>query len=247
METPTYIALSRQLVLSRQMDIVANNMANASTPAFKGEEMLFVEYLVKADINGEPTFTGPDGAVAYVQDLAVVRDTSEGPMTPTGAPLDVAVHGEGYFVVDTPLGQRYTRLGRFQLDAEGKLVTSEGHAVRGAGGAIFIPTDDGEIAIASDGTVSTDGGPIDRLSVVRFDDEQALRKVSGGLYESDAAPLPHLEAAIVQGMVEESNVRPVVELTLLMSVMRNFQAAQRMIETQDELQRRVINTIVSST
>ena len=246
MESPTYIALSRQLVLSRQMDIVANNMANAATPAFKGEEMLFVEYLVQADINGEPTFAGPDGAVAYVQDLAVVRDTSEGPMTPTGGPLDLAIHGEGHFVVDTPQGPRYTRLGRFQLDAEGKLVTSEGHAVRGAGGAIFIPAEDGEVVVASDGTVSTEGGPIDRLSVVRFADEQELRKVSGGLYKSDATPLPNLEPEIAQGMVEESNVRPVVELTLLMSVMRNFQAAQRMIETQDELQRRVINTIVSS-
>jgi len=148
--------------------------------------------------------------------------------------------------VDTPQGPRYTRLGRFQLDAEGKLVTSEGHAVRGAGGAIFIPAEDGEVVVASDGTVSTEGGPIDRLSVVRFADEQELRKVSGGLYESDATPLPNLEAEIAQGMVEESNVRPVVELTLMMSVMRNFQAAQRMIETQDELQRRVINTIVSS-
>jgi len=246
MENPAYIALSRQMVLSRQLDIIANNLANANTAAYKREDLAFVEYLVKPDAAGNPTFTRADGRVSMVQDLGVVRDTDQGPMTETGAPLDVAINGDGYFVVQTPEGVRYTRLGRFQVDAGGQLVTSDGHAVQGTAGPIFVPPDDGEVKIARDGTISTEGGAIGRLNLVGFDETVNLRHAGSGLYIADGAAQPAPESEVIQGMVEESNVQPIVELTQMIAVLRNFQAAQKMIDTQDDMQRRVINTVVAS-
>jgi flagellar basal-body rod protein FlgF len=181
-----------------------------------------------------------------VQDFGLVRDLSEGPMTATGNNLDFAIHGSGYFAVDTPQGERYTRVGRFQLDAQDQLVTSQGHAVLDTGGApIFAPAEDGEIVVARDGTISVNGEPLGRIAVVQFEDEQAMRKLAGGLYTGDD-PQPALDAEIVQGMVEDSNVEPVLELTRMITVLRSYQSAQRMMETEHERQRRAISTLVSS-
>ena len=237
MENTTYIALSRQMALRREMDIIAHNMANTETPAFKGENMLFVEYLSRTD----------DGArLSFVQDLGVVRNLSEGPLTATGNSLDLAIHGSGYFVVDTPQGERYTRVGRFQLDAEGQLVTSQGHPVLDTGRApILAPAETGEIVVARDGTISVDGEQIGRIGVVTFEDEREMRKLAGGLYTGDD-PQPALDTEIVQGMVEDSNVEPVLELTRMITVLRSYQSAQRMMDTEHERQRRGISSIVSS-
>lgn len=246
MENTAYIALSRQLVLTRQLDIIANNLANANTASYKREDLAFVEYLVQPDEAGNPTYVSADGKVAMVQDLGMVRDTDQGPMTQTGAPLDVAINGDGYFEVNTPDGVRYTRLGRFQVDSGSQLVTGDGFAVQGEGGPVFVPPDDGDIKIARDGTISSDGGILGKLKMVRFEDEQSLRHDSAGLYIATGQPEPAVDSEVVQGMVEESNVQPVVELTQLIAVMRNFEAAQKMVDAQDDLTRRVINTVVAS-
>ncbi len=246
MENTAYIALSRQLVLTRQLDIIANNLANANTASFKRSDLAFVEYLVKPDANGNPTFVKADGKVAMVQDLGMVRDTGQGSLTQTGAPLDLAISGDAYFEVKTPDGARYTRLGRFQVDSGSQLVTSDGFAVQGEGGPIFVPPDDGEIKIARDGTISSNGGILGKLRLLHFADEQGLRHDNAGLYIATTAPTSATDSEVVQGMVEESNVQPVVEITQLIAVMRNFEAAQKMVEAQDDLTRRVINTVVSS-
>jgi len=242
MENTTYIALSRQMVLRREMDIIAHNLANAETPAFKGDDMLFVEYLSRPERRNPP--------MSFVQDFAVIRNTTEGPMATTGNDLDFALHGAGYFVVDTPEGERYTRVGRFQLDADGRLVTAQGHPVLDTAGApIFIPFDEGEvdeIAVARDGTVSVDGVPLARIAVVRFENEQAMERLAGGLYGTDQPPLPAFDTEIVQGMVEESNVQPILELTRMIAVTRNYQATQNLVDTEHERQRRGISTIVSA-
>ncbi|MBL9034438.1 MAG: flagellar hook-basal body complex protein, partial [Rhodospirillaceae bacterium] len=118
METPIYIALSRQMVLRNQMDVVANNIANASTPGFKAEMMLLTEVELPAERGTE---------LSYVQDFATARDFSAGPLRATGNDLDLAIQGDGFFSVQTPDGVRYTRVGRFQLDANGTLITSQGY------------------------------------------------------------------------------------------------------------------------
>ncbi|MFC6856292.1 flagellar basal-body rod protein FlgF [Marivibrio halodurans] len=235
MENALYIGLSRQTALRREMDVIANNIANANTPAFKAEKMIFQEFLSKP---------GDRERISLVQDFGQARDLSEGPAEPTGNPLDVAIHGDGYFTVDTPLGERYTRHGRFQLDATGQLVTSAGHAVQGQAGPINIPTDGGPISIAADGTVSNDNGVLGVLQLVTFDDQQALKRAANGLYSAeDQNPQPVDNPTMSQGMIEGSNVESIVEMTRMMTVSRKYQSLGRFLEKEDERLTQMITTL----
>jgi flagellar basal-body rod protein FlgF len=226
MTAATYIALSTQMALRRQLDLVANNVANASTPAFKGERMIFAEYLDRQP-GGKP--------LSFVQDLGTQRDARQGPLTQTGNTLDVALQGEGYFAVETPLGTRYTRNGRLQLDAQGQLVTSQGYPVLDDGQrAISIPPESRDISIGRDGTVTTSTGEAGRIDVVRFQREQDLRPAASGLYVTDATPEPVPETSVIQGMVEESNVQPILEMTRMMSLVRTFSYAKEMLDGESD-------------
>jgi flagellar basal-body rod protein FlgF len=237
MENAGYIALSRQVALGRQLEVIANNMANASTPAYKAESMQFSEYLIQAD-EGSP--------LSFVEDAAVMRDWTAGTLRPTGNPLDLAINGDGYFVVSTPDGDRYTRNGRFALDAAGQIVTGDGNPVTGDGGPIAVPSEDASLAIAADGTVSTEAGIIGKIRLVRFADPQALSAVGAGLYKTDASPEPDSASQLSQGMVEDSNVQPIIEMTNLIQVTRDYTAAQKMVEAEHERQLRAIANLVGT-
>lgn len=234
MENPGYIALSRQMVLRRQMDVVANNVANMATPAFKGEGMMFVEHLRR---------TEPGERVRFVQDIATVRDLRSGPLTHTGGVLDLAIQGDGYFAVETPDGQRYTRAGGFTLDPEGQIVTAQGYPVLSDGGApLTLPVDADEITVSRDGTIATDQGEIGRVAVLGFADEQALRHLEGGLYDPDGQEAVPVETPEVeQGALEGSNVAGVVEMTKLIATVRSYQAAAKMADEEHQRQRRAID------
>lgn len=225
MENSSYIALSRQMSLRNEMDIVANNIANANTPAYKGEKMVFREYLDKP-VRGE--------TLSFVQDIGLARDLTEGPLQATGNPLDVAISDKGYFVIDSPMGERYTRHGRFQLDANGQLVNSAGYPVRGLAGPVLIPQDQGAITIAQDGTISTEQGIVGNLQVVDFENEQLLRKGENGLYSSDEPPVNIAQPRIEQGMLENSNVQPILELTRMIQVHRDYQSIQNFVKAEDD-------------
>jgi flagellar basal-body rod protein FlgF len=238
MSSTTYIALSSQMALRRQLDVVANNVANASTPAFKAERMIFAEYL-----GGQ----GGDGGrrLSFVHDVGTERDTRQGALTQTGNPLDVAIQGDGYFTVQTPLGPRYTRNGRWQLDAQGQLVTPQGYALLGEGEQpIQIPQGAADLSIGRDGTINTSQGFAGKVGVVGFDKEQALRPAANGLYVTDAAPQPASpDTAVVQGMIEESNVQPIVEITRMMSLSRNFGFAKEMLDGESERAKTAIDKL----
>jgi len=240
MDSASYIALSRQTALWRQMDMVANNLANMSTPAFKGEHMMFNEYLVNSRTGDRPF----GDKIAMVQDRAIYRDMREGAYTQTDNPLDIAVHGEGFLVVDTPAGPRYTRNGHLRLDEAGQLVTQEGHPVLATNDQpfFFAPTER-SISIGRDGTVATENGRVGRLRVVRFDNPQELRKTQGSLYETGARPQDVDRPEIAQGMIEESNIQPVLELTSMIQVQRNYEAVQRMIEAEHERSRKAVDVL----
>ena len=241
MENTSYIALSRQNALWRQMDVIANNMANANTPAYKGEQMMFREFLV--DTRSSTRATGTK--LSFVQDMGLLRDTREGPLTKTDNPLDVGIHGDGYFQIETQAGMRYTRNGHFSLDQSGMLVNSQGFAVmdRNDNPIIFAPNET-RIEIAGDGTVSTENGVVANLKVVRFANQQNLRKAGDGLYETtDQAELVQ-RPQVVQGMMEESNVQPVVEITKMTELLRQYQAAQQMIEKEHDRTMKAIETLV---
>ena len=239
MFTSINIAASGLTAQRLRQDVIANNIANVSTPGFKGEQMMFVEYLQDA--------IGKDD-VSFVQDIAVVRDYREGAFTRTDNPLDIAISGKGWLQVDTPNGMRYTRNGHIEIDSTGTLTTSAGHPfLDDKNRPIKLPPTGGPILIAKDGSLSVGGQPVARLKLVSFDNEQDLRKDAESLYSTDAPTLPAPKAAVVQGMIEESNVKPIVEITSMISAMREFQSAQQVIEEEHKRQLDAVGTLTQTT
>lgn len=235
MQNASYIAFSSQTALQRQMDVIANNMANLSTPAFKGEQMLFQQYLVK------PPGNTP---LAFVEDNGTVRDMRQGPLSKTGNPLDAALQGDGFFAVQSPLGTRYTRNGHFQLDGQGQIVTSQGYPVLSEGGQpIAIPAGSKDISIGPDGTISTGRGSLGKLQVATFAAPQAVTPAAYGLYLTDQPPLPATDTKVQQGTIEDSNVNPVLELTRLLSVARNSGSVKDFIDQENTRQRNAIDKL----
>lgn len=241
METISHIALSRQTALNRQMSIVSNNLANLNTTAYRGESAMFEEVL-------EEERSNETGGISFVQDVASFFDTGEGPMEATGNPLDMAIHGEGYFTVATDDGARYTRAGAFQLDADNTIVTHQGRALLDTqGNPIEVPENAADIQVALDGTISTEQGELAQLDIVAFENPQNLKHRPDGLYEAeDMAPQPAEDATVRQGMLEGSNVKGVVEMTKMMKVVRSYQGAQEMMDNDHERQLRALRTLVSS-
>lgn len=244
METPTYIALSRQMALRAQMDVVANNIANANTQGFKAEMMLMSEVDLPAEKGTK---------LAYVQDFATARDFSPGTLRPTGNDLDLAIQGNGFFAVQTPDGVRYTRVGRFQLNEDGVLVTSHGYPVLSGGSAVTVNPDDGPVNVAEDGTVSTDRARegqflqvVGKLDVVDFKNRAALKPVPDNLFDAGTQPTTEATGKVAQGMLEDSNVNPIVEMTNMIEVTRNYQTVQRFLDGEHDRQRRAINSITSN-
>ena len=243
MENTSYIALSRQSALWRQLEVVANNMANADTPAYKSEQVMFQDQLVKTKSD-----TTPFGReLAFVRDVATLRDTTEGPATQTGAPLDVAIHGDGYFTIDTPSGQRYSRAGHFRLDENGMVVTSSGYPVLQQNDTpIILAPNETQVTIAGDGTVSSENGIIARFKLVKFDNELSLQKSGDGTYQSSADPTVIDRPDLSQGMLEQSNVKPVLEMTQMMTIMRSYEGVQMMIQNEHDRQMKAMPVLSQS-
>ncbi len=231
MENTSLITLSHQGALRRHMDVVANNFANVNTTGYKSERMMFVEHLVRTrDGNGRH-----GGALAFVRDIATARDFSQGRQQETGNPLDLAIEGDGFFAVDTPGGERYSRNGRFHIDDTGQLVTGHGLAVlTTSGGPMFFSPTDTAITVSRDGTVSSENGEIGRLRIVRFDNPHGLQAVAGGLMAAQEPPIDTEPVNVVQGVLEGSNVEPIVEMERMIRVNRAYDDARRMIEREDE-------------
>ncbi len=237
MDNTSYVALSRQLTLERQMSVVAGNIANMNTAGFKTEHLLFEEVLERA---------GKPGRVAFVQDVGLIRDLGPGPLETTGNPLDLAINGEGYFTVETPNGPRYTRSGHFSLNGDGAVITTGGHPLLDdAGAPIQLPPGSGAISIARDGTISTADGIAGRIGLVRFADETRLGREGDSLLVTDQQPEPVAGPDIAQGRLERSNVQPILEMTRMMETVRAFQNTQRLLETHHEMVRRVIEQAAS--
>jgi flagellar basal-body rod protein FlgF len=239
MESTAHIALSRQMVLGRQLEVIAHNVANVTASGFKAETLLLEPVAVDA---------GRRQRLAFVQDVGMVRDLDPGPITATGNPLDLAIEGPGYFTIETAEGVRYGRSGQFRLNEEGELATPDGDPVLDDGGAtLALPVDAGPIAIAADGTVSSGAGVVGRIELVTFEDQQRLRKVGNGLYRADQPPQPAPAAHLVQGALEGSNVAPIIEMTRMMATVRAYQGTQRLLDTHHELQRRAIERMLEAT
>jgi len=241
MENPGYIALSRMIAQQRALDVRATNIANTNTPGFKAESVLFSDYLLQ-----QKGITTPVGGrtVQMVQDRATWRDFGQGELSKTGNPLDLALQGDGFFVIGTPRGDRYTRAGRFTLSAAGQIVDMSGNAVLGTDGQpVSVPQDDGPIAVAGDGTISTDSGPIGKFHVVQFDSQQALQAEGNSLFTTTQPVRDAAQPNVSQGMVEGANIQAVVELTRMMGEMREFELASQFVDGEAARQQSAIDHI----
>jgi len=240
MENTAFIALSRQTALGRQLGVVANNIANMNTTGFKGEKMMFVEHLVRS--RGGDKIIGPK--LSYVRDIATFRDTTEGPLVTTGNPFDLAIRGDGYFVVETDNGEQYTRNGRFRLNDEGQLVTSQGDPVLSDSGNPFVfGPGNQDVTISRDGTVSTKNSQLGKIRVVSFENQQQSEVSSGGLLSSQSPSKDVESANIVQGALEGSNVVPVIEMAQMIRVQRSYDSIKNFIEREDSRIKRMVKDL----
>jgi flagellar basal-body rod protein FlgF len=243
MDNSLLISLSQQIAAYRSMDVIANNLANVSTPGFKRESAKFEEYVQK--LRPAEGQTGPQ-SVSFVKDAGTLRDISQGNIQNTGAPFDVSLNGKGFFTIATPQGERYTRDGHFSLDQDGRIVTSDGNAVQGDGGAITITPLDGDIHIAQDGTISSvvNGtlNQIGKLRLADFADEHSLTKDGANLYSTTQAAAP-ATATVVQGALESSNVQPVLEISKMIEVMRAYEATATLSKSQEDMSRDAITKL----
>jgi flagellar basal-body rod protein FlgF len=242
LENAAYIGLSRQMTLRRELDIVANNIANADTTGFKVEQLMLGTEVGERARNDQVR-----PGVSFVLDKGVGRDFGQGAMQQTGRPLDFAIDGEGAFftVGDGANGEAYTRDGAFTLDPEGRLTTKAGAPVLGDGGEIVLNPALGPVSVGADGTITQDGQTTGRLSVVRFEALGVLEKGGDGLYRntSNAQTMDAPDARIQQGMLEAANVNPLIEITNLVEISRAYESVTRMIENATDLSRRAVERL----
>lgn len=245
MENALLIGLSRQMSLRREMAVVANNVANMNTTGFKGDTAIFEEHLMPGASADQ--FARPDRKLSYVIDSSTWHDMSQGQMQQTGNPLDVAIDGNAFMVVQTPRGERYTRNGSLQINASGQLVTSEGFRVLGDSGPIQFQTNDKDILIARDGLISVPEGTRGKLRLVKFDPAARLTKDAGSTFAAPQGvqpqqPLPE-ERHIMQGTLERSNVRSVVEMTRMIDVNRAYSSVATMLQNQGDMRKSAVEKL----
>ena len=246
MENTLLIGLSRQTVLERQLDVVANNIANVNTAGFKADQSLFEEYLTSGA--HEDNFKPGDRRVSYVQDRGTYRDFAQGAPEQTKNPLDVAITGNAFLVVQTAGGERYTRDGGLQMNNLGQLVTQAGNPVLGTSGPIVFQPTDHDINVSPDGTVTVveGNGRTDslrgKLRLVSFTDAQKLLKEGSKLYSGEGAA-PDLKSQVQQGYIEKSNVNGVAEMSRMIEITRAYTQIATMLQQESDLHKSAIEKL----
>lgn len=235
-ENSIYIGLSRQISLQQQMNLLANNVANINTPGFKAQKPLFKEYLDKPDITRQE--------ISLVEDTGQFKVEAQGQLRLTGNPLDVGMDGPGWMMVETNEGTKYTRAGNFTMNNIGELVTASGDRVLDDGQKpITIPDGAMDISVSTSGEISTsNNGIVGRIGMVEFENQQVLMATGDGYYKTDVQPLPAENTKMRGGMIEGSNVNGVLEMTNMIDVSRTYQSVQRMLQSEHDRQRNVIQT-----
>lgn len=233
MNKGTYIALSGAVLKQRNLDIFAQNIANANTSGYKNERLSFKDYIIPVD---NKTDSQDDGRV--MADLSErVIDFSSGILSSTGNPLDLAINGEGFFALE---GNKYTRNGSFMINNEGYLTTKTGIKVLGEGGPISIQGS--SIDIISSGEIIVDGISSGKLNIVEFPDKGGLKKISDGMFIAEEAGKPG-NSEVGQGFLEGSNVNVIKEMVQMLAANREFESYQKMIQSFDEATSKTINEL----
>ena len=236
MDNGIYTTLNRQSGLMQEMQVVANNIANMSTTGFRREGVIFAEH-VAALQGAEPSLS-----MATAEGRAV--NMSQGVLQQTGGRFDLAIEGEGFFMIQTPDGNQLTRAGAFTASPEGALVTAEGFPVLDAGGApIAMPPGATQVTVARDGTMSADGQPVAQVGIFLPVDPNELIEVAGTRFKTTQAPQATEGGTIFQGFLEGSNVNPVMEITRMIAVQRAYEMGQSFLESEDSRIKSVVQTI----
>ena len=242
MDTTGYVGLSHQVALQRRMDVVANNIANMNTTGYQREDVLFQSYIEKMP----QSEIKPARSIAFVLDHGIARDNSQGELISTGGTLDTAIAGEGFYTIDRGNGQQaYTRNGKFTLAADGTLVTLSGqHVLDGGGKVIHTDPADTSVAIGADGTVRSQNGEKGRLAIVQFAGEE-LNRAGDNLYDAKpgAVPVTVRNVKLHTGVIESSNVKPILEMTDMMSVLRTYESTTHLLDRYEDIRKRGIETI----
>ena len=248
MQNALLIGLSRQTILERQLDVIANNVANVNTAGYKADNSLFEEFL-KSGAH-EDNFVGSDRRVSFVQDRGTFRDFTQGAAEQTKNPLDLAVDGSAFLVVQTPAGERYTRDGSMLLNNQGQLVTAAGNPVLGTGGPIVFQPTDHDINVTPDGTITVveGNGRTDsirgKLRLVSFPDAQKLLKEGLNLYTAgEGSAQPDVKSSVRQGFIEKSNVNAVAEMSRMIEVTRAYTQISTLLQQQSDLHKTAIQQL----
>ena len=239
MDNTMYVGLSKQILLQRELDIAANNLANVDTTGFKVESMVSA-----SDDDNTARTIGVTPPVKFAIDQGRARDFTQGGLTKTGAPFDLAISGDGFFQVQTASGVRYTRDGRFAVNAQSQLVTQTGDAVLDASGSPITVNPQGNTpVIGRDGTITqTVSGQVNsqvvgKIGVVTFPNLSALSKEGDGMYSlaTNQSPTQSLNPVVQQGMLEGSNVNSVIQITDLIRINRAYEMVSQMLSSTADL------------
>ncbi len=242
MNSGMYAAVSGDMALMQRMDVITNNLANINTVGFKKDRMTFSTMLdsVKNPTRSVGTLT----SAPVLNDFNVETDFSAGALKNTGNPLDLALDGKGFFVVDTPQGKAYTRQGNFHLDAGGRVITADGFAVQGNSGPITIKG--GNVMINEKGEVSVDGQQVATLKVVDFPQPYRLEKIGGAMFVpagQNMVEQPATGTLVRQETLEDSNVQPLLEMASLIESTRFYESSVKTIQSFDEMANKAANDL----
>ena len=236
MDNASYTMLTRMSGLKRELQLVANNIANTATTGYRKEGVLFSEFVVGMG-QTEPSLSMALGNTRQTVQL-------QGSMSQTNGQFDFAIEGDGFFQLETAQGPRLTRAGIFTPNAAGELVNPDGHRVLDAGGApIFVPPNARDVSMARDGTLSADGVPVAQLGLVVPADPVTMTRAAGTLFAVDGDVTPVEAPQILQGFLEQSNVDPMIEMSRMIDVQRAYEQGQNLLQREDERIKGVIQTL----
>jgi flagellar basal-body rod protein FlgF len=246
------LAASAALAYEKRLEVVANNLANLNTAGFKRDNVSFQAYML--DQTGSPAPVTPPypqapGPESFWVEYKSRTDFSPGFLRQTGNPFDLALNGKGFFSVQSPDGELYTRRGNFSISPEGALVSQEGWPVMGDGGEIRVAGRNSnrrtlEVTVGEDGAVQVNGSKVGRIRVSDFAAPDSLTKVNGCYFKPGGAAAEPLEDfRMAQGFLEMANVEAVQLMTEMIEIHRGYESYQRVIRSIDDLNSRSINEV----
>ncbi len=259
-----WVPVSGQVAQERKIETIANNVANSNSVGFKRDDAVFKEHLTefekpsfdidipRNDFSNADMHQTRDLQQGKVNSAGTYSDFSQGEVVPTNGPLDFAINGNGFFVIETPQGVRYTRKGNFNINGEGTMVTDRGYPVlskipstNSENASLTFPQK-GAIQVDAKGNITQNGKSAGKLAIAEFSDVHALKKEASGLFvaQADHIPQESTKSVCLQGSLEQSNVNPILEMTELIKAHRQFETMQKAIQAYDNIGNKSINEIV---